>query len=334
MKTDASSPGNTLTEYGLALGLVALLGIGAMQVLGTSTSGTLGGVKNNEDSLLKMANLDFTGDQAPSLYNGNVEIKGNGYLVLTPDPNTGLPVLMMTDSNTGSVKNATSIEGAMWNTLGGVKLGDSLMALAQEQADPAVASHLKLMAEKTYYLGAVEGELDGVQNLERVDSYGNIHALKDLMRLQSELKTLMENPPAGMTPETIMASMPLAADAYNIAQTYHERLSQYLTGNPDDNFSMPSNIESGFGAGRPGLALANSTLAVPQSLSSLGIDPNMQQNIENVFDIPTLKSVANQVLNDNQVSSAPVEATFNDAQQIENWRNRKRGYRSGSNTGT
>ncbi len=311
--------GNTLTEYSLAAGLVAVLSIVGVKALGLSTSGLLEKPAQNP-TLAKLSNLDFSGGANPAEFSQNVHqaqgpvaLKGSGYYGISLDPQTGMPVLGMTDATTGSVTNATSLEGNQWNSLGQFRLADTLEQLAKNEKDPASAAYLTKLSEISYYLGGAEGELDQVPGLNLVDGYTHSDAARDIDTYRQQLQTLMANPPAGMSPETLAKAIPLAADVYNIAQSYHHAL-QSLPPTPE---GMSFRFTSGnrVGEGSPGLLLQAAELQ--QELFYKSADQTVPKTITESMSISYLKETATQLLSDNKVESALVEATFTDAQHLE-----------------
>jgi Flp pilus assembly pilin Flp len=315
--TTSDCRGNALTEYGLILGLVVLLGAAGLQVTGGSVSSLLGGFDQNETTIAKMMSLNFGSGNTASSSSGNpsgsVSLSGSGYYTFVTDPTTGMPTLMMTDSNSGAVSNATSVDGNQWNILGGMRLAGSLEQLASAQTDPGVSQYLQQLATLGYYLAGAEGELDGVPGLERDDDeYGNLDAFRDIEKYMSEMKSLMTNPPEGMSPETYQQTMPLAADAYNIAQAYYQHLKPVVAKNPDQNFSLPSN-DRGFGEGRPNQVLDTpvSEITYQAGVSASG------GSFSEVMSLHELKKTSTQILEDNKVTSEPVVSTLKDATQLD-----------------
>lgn len=319
MTGKSSEAGNTLTEYGLAIALIALLGFTGLKVLGGSVSETLGSVKQNEAPLMRMASLDFGGTgTAPSMTvaQGNVPLTGKGYYTLAIDPATGIPSLKATDGGGSTATNATSIEGDQWNTLGGFHIADSLEELAKAQTDPAAQDYLMQMAKTAYYLGAAEGELDGVQGFEFPDDYTNLHAYRDVLKFQSELKSLMSKPPAGIDPALLREAMPLAVDVYNIAQTYSNSLAPIVSQYPNQNFGTNAlGANHNFGSGTPGSMLEAADKLVAEL--DTRADLNNKLSYTQIMSFTQLKNTAQQLLAANNLDSEPVKATFTDAEMIE-----------------
>jgi Flp pilus assembly pilin Flp len=318
-RTEVPASGNVLTEYGLILGLVVLLGVAGLQVTGGSVSSLLGGFDRNESSVSRLVSLKFgnsnTATAGQSITSGPVTLNGAGYYTFEIDPATGLPTLKLTDSNTGAVSNATSVDGKQWNILGQFHLADSLDKLAAAETDPATSAYLKQLADISYYLAAAEGEADGIPGLELGDNYGKLQAAQDIIQYQSQLTQLISNPPAGMDRATLTQAMALTADVYNIAQGYNVAMSPLLkSGAPQDFVYTWTN--TGLGNGQPGAAMgataADVTYWPPDHASSVG---NM--TIEQVFTIQQIQGLAQDILSGHQVSTEPVRATMTDATLLE-----------------
>jgi Flp pilus assembly pilin Flp len=316
--TEVPERGNVLTEYGLILGLVVLLSIAGLQVTGGSVSSLLGGFNRNESSVSRLVSLKFgdgnTATAGQSITNGPVSLNGAGYYTFEIDPATGLPSLKLTDGNTGAVSNATSVDGQQWNVLGQFHLADSLDKLAAAETNPATAAYLKKLANISYYLGAAEGEADGIPGLELGDNYGKLHAAQDIVYYQSQLTQLINNPPAGMDRATLTQATALTADVYNIAQGYNAVLTPMLKSGTPQDFIFPW-VADGLGLGQPGAALnvplADVTYFPPDSSSSTA-----NVTIEQVFTVSQIQGLAQNILSGYQVSTEPVRATMTGATQL------------------
>lgn len=306
--------GNTLMEYGLVLSLVAILGFAGLQLLGGATSDKLSSVKKSEKPVMQLVQLDFRTPLSPnvSIASGSFPLpaKGDGYYTLAIDRATGQPVIKLTDSTTGQVTNATSIEGKEWNTLGSVHLASALEDLAKAQTDPESRRQIEEMARIAYFMGACEGEIDGVPGFEAPDDYMKLHGLKDLQTLQTQLLPLMQNRPPGMDNQTYLEAAALATDVYNISRTYTETFASYIAS--DTNFTLPSNVENGMGAGSPGEAFT-----VEPVLRDFGGQELRDNHIEEYFTLDQVRAYAEQLLSNNKLDSVPVEATFEDAVDLD-----------------
>jgi hypothetical protein len=219
----------------------------------------------------------------------------------------------MTDSGSGAVSNATSVDGQQWNVLGGMRLAGSLEQMASSQTDPAVSQYLQKMATLSYYLGGAEGELDGVPGLELDDNYGNLDAYLDIEKYKGQLNALLSNPPAGMSQQTYREAMPLAADAYNIAQAYYQHLEPVVAKHPDQNFYLPQYENLDFGTGKVSEALTSPT----SEFTYQPTFPPSGESFAQVMSLQELKTASTQMLKDNKVTSDPVVSTLTDATQLD-----------------
>lgn len=300
-------------EYGMIIGLFGILTMGALQLLGNSVIDSLGGVKRSEVPIMRLASLDFGQPVSATVAGGaagSVPLKGGGYYQVVIDPVTGQPILQLTDSNTGSVTNATSIEGAQWNSLGHFRLAMTLESLAKEQTNPAYASYLDKLANKAYYLGVAEGELDKIPGLNLADMYSRVDAFRDLGRLQGELQALFASPPAGISPAVMQEAAPLVADVHNIAQTYINALD--MMGGPNTDFVLTGE-DYHAGTGMPGLVLANL-----DKIELLELDPRYHGMLaEETIPLADVKKISQRLLSDNHVDSPLVEATLTNATNLD-----------------
>jgi hypothetical protein len=308
--------GNVLTEYGLILGLIALVGVAAVKTHGLSVSELLGGFDKSKQPVSHMAELNFqltSGKQQTQnpVAKGAVPLKGPGYYTVAINPHTGQPILQLTDNNSNAVTNATSIDGSQWNSLGQFRLANSLEDLAAAEQDPAARNYLNKLAKYSYYLGLAEGELDNVPNLQLPDNYWHIDALKDVISLKAEIQKLMNNPPSTISQESLTQALPLATDVYNIAQSYSNKLSQYAN---QRNIDFYPATTPGIADGEPGNML---TSTAPMTCTKIPAQEHGMTAAE-VMSYQDLKAVAASVLSDNHVESTNVESTLTDATAVDN----------------
>ena len=224
-----SARGNTLTEYSILLGLVAVAGIAAVVSLGDSLD-NLVGANGIAGRLERLSSPGATQLQTGTLLNkGSVSLQGVGFEVMSRDPVTGEPILVTTKSN-GGASNATSVDGDQWSSEGSARLAQELDDLALVQTDADASTWMSEMAKLAYFQGGAEGMLEG-QQLSPFDpsmvaanmngqEYTAANAVTDLKTYQAQLKNLMQNAPASVSQADRTRAVALASDAYNIAQTY------------------------------------------------------------------------------------------------------------------
>lgn len=322
MRTLAAK-GNTLSEYGLCIGLLAFTCVVGLKLMGNSMSNSLTELPKN-NGVAQMVHLDFSGKSQPSKAGGSVKLQGGGYYVQTVDPATGNIEFQLTSGGNGSVTNATSLDGSRWNSVGQFQIAETLIKLAEQQTDPNMRAFIMSLAQKSYYMGAAEGEIDAVQQLQQHDpgqptgDYGKANGLTDIKRLQQDIIGLLNNPPSGMDKDLLTQVNALSLDVYNIGQSYVNTLK----GVPDNaqySFNLSTDTASGVGNGTPGQALtAVNNQVTPCTDYSCGT-PQSQggPRVEDVFTINYLRSVSGQVMQDAGLAPETVVATFTDASTLD-----------------
>lgn len=312
--------GNTLTEYGLCISLLALTSVAGLNLMGNSISMTLMELPKSS-GVMQMMSLNF--NPSPLAGGGSIQLKGEGYYFQTIDPKTGAIDFQMTSNGNGSVSNATSLEGNQWNSMGQFQIAETLMELAEKQKSAENKAFILRLAEKSYYMGAAEGEIDSVKQLQLHDppvannDYGKMNGLTDIKRLQAEILSLLDNPPKNMDPQTIVQVNALSLDVYNIGQSYVNTLKA-VSENAPYSFSIPVDQTSGVGKGIPGQALSTEPVQITYCTNLECGRPQIQggPKVEDVFSIDYLRSVSKEVMSDVGVAPDTVIATFSNANQV------------------
>lgn len=314
-RLEGFSPGVSLAEYAILIGLIAIVGMAGLKLLGSSTSGVLQGTAQplaQGGTLNLLAPVPNAGSakSMPGNQNPVVVMKGGGYYALIPDPTTGQPVLKLVDGSQGVGTNVSSIDGGRMNVLGSMMLAKKLDQLASEEADPTLKAYYEKMARLSYYLGGAEGELDDVPGLDQdVMVYNNGDALRDIYQYSKALQSLLQNPPSNMDSEAMAAVLPLGANVYNIAKNYMNSLSQFIT--PGGKVTAFANaISNASGSGEPGSAMQESNLIA----TGTGLHPS---DYTRLVDYGRIKTMAKQLLSDKQVDSVPVESTLSSAVSVD-----------------
>lgn len=165
--------GNTLSEYALILVLVAVAGIGALSLLGQSTSDLLVSSSDGEthESMMRLVSMDFGGSGSYSGTGGTGPVSGNG------SPSVPTPVnLRMVESGSGGV-NVSSAEGIRINIPGAPEpVNKSLTTarqfeyLATHSTNPAMAKLYQDIADEAYFLAISQASFE-VVNKGKDDTY-------------------------------------------------------------------------------------------------------------------------------------------------------------------
>jgi hypothetical protein len=207
----------------------------------------------------------------------------------------------LVNSNQGIATNVTSVGGDRMNTLGTLMIANQLAKMAETETKPELRNYYAKMAELSFYLGGAEGELDNVPGLNQDVPYCNGDALRDVVSFSQELQSLINHPPENVSKDAV----PLAAEVFNIAQSYKTALSQYIL--PDG--SVVDLVEPLDTAQQtPGNILTRTDLITG--------DPPSGISYSQVINYTELQKQAQTVLTDNKVESVPVEVTLQDATQI------------------
>jgi len=143
------SPGNTLSEYAVIIGLLAVASIGALTLLGNSISASYKPLLegNSSQTLQQMSQLDFR-SSAPGSPGSSIAVSTKGlYLQLTNISGNGV--------------NATSLEGIN-DTPTGTAIGtaNQLRTLADQVTDPALKSAILAAAESVLKLSAAQASVE------------------------------------------------------------------------------------------------------------------------------------------------------------------------------
>ncbi len=307
----AASKGLSLTEYSLLLAAIGVVAIGALHALRDSTAGLI--TRTDQAmaprSTLNLLTVKLSGQPAPVA-------AGKGYYSTTTDEN-GQSALTVTENSNGFGTNVSSIDGNLLNTLGSVKIADTLADLADQEQNPEVKTYLAKMAKASYYMGAAEGELDNIPGLTQ-NGYTKGDALSDIYKHQQQLKALMANPPQEMNRNQYNEVVPLAADVSNIGQQYLEAMEQFLdsNGNVSANFGDPSQCSLGgclVGNGQPGSAIENADRLVKNPRGAVQLS---NKTYEQYMSYNKLQKTTDNLLTQNRISSEPVRATMNSAKRI------------------
>ncbi|MCE3235605.1 MAG: hypothetical protein K0Q50_1785 [Vampirovibrio sp.] len=312
------SKGNTLAEYGLCISLLALASVAGLKLMGNSISATITDLPG-APGVMQMMRLDFSGSPTAG---GSVKLQGGGYYFQTINSSTGEIEFQITDSGNGSVSNATSLEGTQWNTLGQFQIAETLMQLAEKQTSAENKAFIMSLAEKSYYMGAAEGEIDAVQQLQWHDpangDYGKLNGLVDIKRLQTDIISLLNNPPSGIDQQTLVQVNALSLDVYNIGQTYVNALST-VSENSKYSFTLSSELATGAGNGKPGQSLGEGGAQVSYCMDTTCGKPQSQggPQVEDAFTLDYLRTVSKEVMSDAGVVPEPVVATFSNASQTD-----------------
>jgi hypothetical protein len=115
-----------------------------------------------------------------------------------------------------------------------LKLAAVLQGLANAEADVKARNYFQQLAQLSYYLGGVQGELDDIPGLElRPDrlqgrDYTNGDALRDLVAYSGQLNQLLNTPPAGLDSQDALLAKSLGREVYKTSTKYRHALSEFL----------------------------------------------------------------------------------------------------------
>ncbi len=312
--------GVTMTEYGLALGLIAIAAVVGVATLGDSISTMLSSSKSATSSGGTLKLLHPVGNAGKAAQSGAEAARANGgsggYYTLLSDPVTGQPSLQILGGTSDDPTNATSLDGNRMNAIGSMMLASDLTDLAKQQTDPAVATYYEEMAKMTYYLGAAQGEMDEIPGLAIADvgdsgTYSKGNALSDILYYQGQLEKLMQSPPPGAKPQDMAKAIPLAANAYNIAEKYAVAFERFINkdGTVTKNFGFCSS-ENGCSGGT---GAVGSSLELAEHMSATKDMPMIKKRYDQLVSLEEIKAETKNVLSNNQVEAVEVKATLSGA---------------------
>jgi len=281
--------GNTLGEYGLLLGVLALASVGALSAFGNSVEGLFQPFSSAcPQRLCDLVNLNFGPIQAEAqpvikaAQNGLGDASGAvaAGVQNAPTATSAMPQILTGDSSGGT--NATSVDGSQQQAgLDAVRAtwlrAQKLSALAQTATDSTLKNYLTVLANDAYWLS-------GAQANYEYHAGGNA-ALKDL-------GTTVDNGTVNMN--TTLATI---KGWGNTLQLDFNRLSQDASIAPQDKavaLQLASQILSG-NTGR----YAETYSQVPDTGERLKITGSFDQ----------LKTVALQTLDSGGAEGAPAVKT-------------------------
>jgi len=187
--------GNTLSEYAIILGLIALASVGALSLMGNSISAQFDTVNqgNAHDTLTRMSNLNFETGK-PSSGNGAGQLSGKSI-----DAN-GYPLANVSSSGT----NATSMDGNVKKNLSvSYNVANKMLAMAEQVSDPALKAWYQEAATRTLKLASSQAAYElASRNITNPDNqvssligiknnvtFGTDDAVKSIIQWQESLKT-------------------------------------------------------------------------------------------------------------------------------------------------
>jgi hypothetical protein len=118
-----------------------------------------------------------------------------------------------------------------------LRMAEILQGIANAEPDLKAKAYFQ---QVSYYLGAVQGELDDVNGLDLnpsvLKSYGvqderdytNADALRDLVGYSASLRTLLQNQPQGVDPARRAVAMSLGREVFKLAEKYQTAHAQFL----------------------------------------------------------------------------------------------------------
>lgn len=238
--------GNTIAEYSVMIGLVAVASIGALSLFGDSVSKVLNQSSqgSNANAMKNMANLEFGGGSGVngssaggSTYalNGAPGLKATSFLA-KPGGNDGNlnQALLGTGSSDGV--NATSVDGnvqvqAVHKT---VATAQKLQEIADAMPDGALKQWYKFAAQETFLLAGNEASLsyqkDNIQSLKSL-AEPNMQvgdALYEMGNHYSQLgNALLTIPPDATAQQKAQAAALVNGVMSSMSASYADTLDKY-----------------------------------------------------------------------------------------------------------
>ncbi|MCE3235614.1 MAG: hypothetical protein K0Q50_1794 [Vampirovibrio sp.] len=238
-------PGNTIAEYSVMIGLVAVASIGALSLFGGSVSKVLNQPSqgSNANTLNNMAQIKFGGGFSSQGGGANYAVTGNNSVTarsVAATPGGDGTVLNQALMGTGSSDgvNATSVDGnvkvqAVHKT---VTSAQKLQDIADSLPDGAMKEWYKNAAIEAFLLAGNEASLsyrqDNIQSLKDL-AEPNMQvgdALYEMGNHYSQLGSALLNIPTDATPkERAQAAALVNGIMDSMHSTYADTLDKYTT---------------------------------------------------------------------------------------------------------
>lgn len=277
-------PGNVLSEYGIVLGLLAVISIGTLTLLGDSKAKLLGNVGQNVGStrVQNMMQLKF---------NTSTQDGGGKH-----QANTGNTSLVLLSNNSGSGVNATSIEGQKRDTTyQTISYANELQAIADSLPN---GSDLQLwltmdLIPRVRTLAAVEGYAANISSLqdEISGAYNADTAFADLTEIRNQLIDRTQKftymKPGDKAPRKVYPSPELKATIVGILNQAAEGTKTFGVTSEPGAYTGIMQIATAYDPNTTKTNLVNRPysqssgyLAIVQSVQQAQVDNSINQNTE------------------------------------------------------
>jgi hypothetical protein len=234
------SLGNTLGEYALLFGLIALLSMAALRVLGSSIEDTLS-FKSSATGTNKVNSYINSILGAPSTaMKEQVPVASSNSNAQTP---MALTSFMINSSNSDT--NATSVDGTTtqvaFNTIG---LIGKLNTVIDTMNDPSALAWANEISRYVHYMAGAMGDEVGIESLtvQSVDSgiYRESSVMRDVYTYQQKINFLLQNIPPNTNPEQVKLVSLFATDAIRNAQPFIQELDPFIKNGVLDTNALAS----------------------------------------------------------------------------------------------
>lgn len=239
MRFETARRGNTIAEYSIMIGLVALASVGALSMFGGSVSKLLGLSSQGEakTAMQKMSSMEFAAaGQAP--IGGSNPSGGGGAKALPNGVASKMALGLMSTSSSGGV-NATSVDGSN-SKVQTVQKSLTVAQRLQQVADSLPEGALKLWYENAAnnslllagHEASLSYKLDNNQSLKSLAdaNLGPGDALYGIQNYYSQLGVSLISIPAEATPAQRQEAMALInGELGSLKTSYADTLSKYMT---------------------------------------------------------------------------------------------------------
>lgn len=265
-----SQLGQNLNELAIIFGLVTLTAFGVFYSMGPEIKKLF---SHSEDEISKntVSEVVAPGSTSQSVMNNNTSgPHGTGgnentsptslqqyeslpkfKYEITFDPSTQMAQIVTQDNVSAGTNTTSSLgehdsfvaqvdTGQASNVGKTLRMAEILQGLANHEPDLNAKAYFQQLAQVSYYLGAVQGELDDVNGLDLNPSvlkaygvkderdYTNADALRDLVGYSASLRTLLQNQPQGVDPSRRAIAMSLGREVFKLAEKYQMAHIQFL----------------------------------------------------------------------------------------------------------
>ena len=203
--------GNTLTEYGLILGLVVLVSVGGLQLLGNTSKSQFNAqnAQLGSEPVKNYVSMKFSHIPGGLVNNGAVSNGGAFASGASADQGLGMKNTSSLASNTTSIENQTLLraikalqgKGSPYSDLSGLANLELLMSNLTSPEARAMAEKLSLQLHRLVMAEGDKTQTDDLAMASVNGVYTDAAALRDIYQVQQEIKRITRELKTSTNPE-------------------------------------------------------------------------------------------------------------------------------------